>query len=255
MIENYKSLSVLFYDLDKPFPPREEYLFYKYFLEKYNSHILEPMCGSGRFLIPFLKDGFDIDAFDGSTAMLTSLNNRLINNNIQKKVLFSLFENYIFSKLYNLIYIPSASLSLLHRRSDFKETLVKIYNHLTVGGSFIFEVETPAILEQDGSDFKLIANHFISIDQNNKILGSFINTNYDDQVLTISCRYDLIQNDCIKKTEFEDISVRLFFYEEIVSLLESVGFMVMVYKNFKKEIYHKYNKKEKLLIIEAIKII
>jgi hypothetical protein len=47
MINNYKSLCVLYYDLDKPVPLQEEYVFYKFFLEKYKDAILEPMCGSG----------------------------------------------------------------------------------------------------------------------------------------------------------------------------------------------------------------
>ncbi len=127
-----------------------------------------------RFLIPFLKDGFNIEPFDASYAMLESLHNRLSDFQIKKNIPFCLLQNYIFTKKYNLIYIPSASLSLVHNKIDFENAIKKIYDNLVLGGSFLFEVETSEILEKDSLDFKLIASHFISIDKSNKILGSFI---------------------------------------------------------------------------------
>lgn len=253
IIDNYQSLCTLFYDLDKPFPPAEEYAFYYSYLRKYKTHILEPFCGSGRFLIPFLKEGFLIHAFDASPSMLLSLKKRLEEERLLCQYEFALFQNYIFNQKYNLIYIPSASLSLLWAREVFLKAVSKIYEHLEKGGAFVFEVETPSILEKDRSDFTLIANHFLSIDMHQKILGSFINDTYQDGVLTISCRYDLIVDDIIRQTEFENIVVRLFLYEEIVSLLEGVGFVVTVYSDFQKTVYRSSIKLPKLLIIEAIK--
>lgn len=253
MIDNYKSLCTIYYDADKPFPPLEEFFFYRSFLEKYQNNILEPMCGSGRFLIPFLQEGYIIDAFDASHLMLEVLKKRLIKNNLFCNYSYSLFKNFSFLNKYNLIYIPSASFSLIYNIIDFKNALEIIYNNLEFGGAFVFEVETPNILEKDKSDFKFISNNFISLSQNEKILGSFINHAYYDQVLTISCRYDLIKDDCIVKTEFEDITVRLFVYEEIMSLLKEIGFNVICYKNFQKEFYNQSHVLPKLLILECLK--
>jgi hypothetical protein len=73
-------------------------------------------------------------------------------------------------------------------------------------------------------------------------------------MLTISCRYDLIKDDYIVKTEFEEIAVRLFFYEEIVALLEGIGFTVICYRNFQREVFDSNKMKlPKLLILECIK--
>ncbi len=253
LIDNYQSLCTLFYDLDKPFPPPEEYPFYYSYLTKYKRHILEPFCGSGRFLVPFLKEGFVVNAFDASPSMLLSLEKRLKEAGLVCQYEFALFQNYIFKQQYNLIYIPSASLSLLWKREVFCNALSIIYERLEKGGAFVFEVETPSILEKDRSDFTLIANHFIPIDSHQKIVGSFINDTYQDGVLSISCRYDLIIDDVIRKTEFENIPVRLFMYEEIVFLLERVGFLVTVYSDFKKTVYRSSIELPKLFIIEAIK--
>ncbi len=252
MIENYKTLCTIYYDADKPLPPKEEYIFYKFFLEKYKNNILEPMCGSGRFLIPFLQNGYEIDSFDASYPMIESLKHKLIKYNLNTKYQHCTFDNFIFKKKYNLIYIPSASLSLIYKKYNFIKTIKKIYNHLERLGSFIFEVETHKILENDKSDFKLISTHLIKLSEDKKILGSFINHSYINNVLTISCRYDLI-SDSIINTEFEDIIIRLFNYEEIINILKNIGFEVICYKNFQKDIYNSIEQLPKLLILECIK--
>ena len=76
MIDTYKNLSSTYYDLIKPQPSDEEYNFYKNYLKKSN-RALEPMCGSGRFLIPYSEEGFDIDGFDSSPYMISTLKSRL----------------------------------------------------------------------------------------------------------------------------------------------------------------------------------
>ena len=69
-MRNYPGkLSTIFYDITHPFPPEDELQFYLSYA-KDDMKILEPMCGTGRFLVEFLKNGYDIDGFDISPAML-----------------------------------------------------------------------------------------------------------------------------------------------------------------------------------------
>ena len=48
----YGSLCTEFYDLDKPSAPADALAFYVARARKVGGRILEPMCGSGRFLLP-----------------------------------------------------------------------------------------------------------------------------------------------------------------------------------------------------------
>ena len=57
----YKSLCTQFYDIDKPTAPQKELDFYLRYARRARGPILEPMCGSGRFLVPIAQSGFDID--------------------------------------------------------------------------------------------------------------------------------------------------------------------------------------------------
>ena len=49
-------------------PPKDAYDFYLSYAKEANGPILEPMCGTGRFLLPLLAAGFKIEGFDASEA-------------------------------------------------------------------------------------------------------------------------------------------------------------------------------------------
>ena len=48
--DTYLNLCTQVYDLSKPQPPQDEYEFYRSYATAANGLILEPMCGTGRFL-------------------------------------------------------------------------------------------------------------------------------------------------------------------------------------------------------------
>lgn len=60
MIKNYYgNLCTEMYEILHKEAPQDELEFYLSYAEKGMS-ILEPMCGSGRFLVPFLERGYNI---------------------------------------------------------------------------------------------------------------------------------------------------------------------------------------------------
>ena len=59
----YGSLCTEMYEILHESAPGDELNFYLSYAEKGMS-ILEPLCGSGRFLIPFLERGFEICGLD-----------------------------------------------------------------------------------------------------------------------------------------------------------------------------------------------
>lgn len=65
----YGSLCTELYELLHPEAPRKELDFYLSYAAP-GQRILEAMCGSGRFLVPFLEHGFAIEGVDLSAEML-----------------------------------------------------------------------------------------------------------------------------------------------------------------------------------------
>ena len=71
----YGSLCTEMYEILHEQVPKDELNFYLSYAEK-GMKILEPLCGSGRFMIPFIQQGFDITGIDLSKKMLD--NGRMI---------------------------------------------------------------------------------------------------------------------------------------------------------------------------------
>lgn len=61
----YGCLCTELYEILHEKAPQDELDFYLSYAEK-GQKILEPLCGSGRFLLPFMERGFDIDGMDSS---------------------------------------------------------------------------------------------------------------------------------------------------------------------------------------------
>ena len=68
----YRKICAEFYDSDKQLASEDELALYKKYFSK-NELLLEPMCGSGRLLIPLLQLGYNIEGFDSSSEMLNRL--------------------------------------------------------------------------------------------------------------------------------------------------------------------------------------
>ena len=69
-MNSYRKLCTEFYDLDKPAPPPEALALYRTYARQASGCILEAMCGSGRFLLPLLAEGYAVEGVDTSPNMI-----------------------------------------------------------------------------------------------------------------------------------------------------------------------------------------
>ena len=84
--------------------PQDELNFYLSYAEK-GKKILEPLCGSGRFLIPFMERSFDICGIDLSCEMLEKLKQKAPDAKIVQADILE----YSSSEKYDYIFISSGS--------------------------------------------------------------------------------------------------------------------------------------------------
>src|SRR5439155_9828536 len=71
-LAEYKALLTEAYDLDEPGPPPQELAYYLGHIQTCGEPVLEAMCGSGRYLVPLLEAGVDVDGVDASPDMLAA---------------------------------------------------------------------------------------------------------------------------------------------------------------------------------------
>lgn len=123
----YGKLCTEFYNADKKFASPEELQLY---LELFSSQdlLFEPMCGSGRLLIPLMQQGYTVHGLDNSAAMLDSCKKRAQELSLKPILHQGTIENYKPTNPYQGIIIPFASFQLLYPRENACLALKK-FNH------------------------------------------------------------------------------------------------------------------------------
>lgn len=109
----YGKLCTLIYDLDKPFAGSQEIGSYTKHIPSKSSKILEAMCGSGRFLIPLLKEGYSISGFDSSDDMLNACADKCAELDLHTRLFIADVTNFRCEEKYDHVLITAGSASLL----------------------------------------------------------------------------------------------------------------------------------------------
>ncbi|MEL6164694.1 MAG: class I SAM-dependent methyltransferase, partial [Cyanobacteria bacterium J06628_3] len=113
--------------------------FYKKLIDEIDGTVLEMMCGSGRVLIPLLRQNIDIDGLDCSSEMLESCREQVLEEGLN----CNLYEQYAHEmelpRKYKTIIFSYSSFALIIDRNQAFETLHRIYNHLEDDGQLILD--------------------------------------------------------------------------------------------------------------------
>ena len=221
-LDTYLSLCTQYYDLDKPDAPDDAFAFYLQYANRIEGKILEPMCGSGRFLIPIMELGYDIEGFDASQFMLEALYIKCKNKKIKPRVWQGFVQDLDKNNIYNLAFIPSGSLNLITNLDQLKHSLKNIHHSLVPGGTFVIELITLA--EAERQETNRWWSSMQTIPDGRKIVISSMNLPLINNIGQSICRYELIENNQIVKTEVETYELQFYEADEMESLLTEAGF-------------------------------
>ena len=227
----YGNLCTEMYEILHEKAPRDELNFYLSYAKK-EDKILEALCGSGRFLIPFMEQGFDIFGIDLSVAMLNKLKQKAPNAKVFQADILEYSSKYRF----DYIFISSGSVSLFTDINLCRKILGKIKEMLTPEGKFVFAVDTVADKCSDDNDYK------ISVTTKTKEGFDLILKNknyYDEQSRTQFSPgiYELYNGTELLQSEYMDFQTHLYEFGEMERLLKEIGFTnVKTYSSFSKDV-------------------
>ena len=217
----YGSLCTEMYEILHEKAPEDELNFYLSYAEK-GKKILEPLCGSGRFLIPFIERGFDITGIDMSNEMLEKLKLKFPD---AKTVHTDI-----------MIFISSGSVSLFTNIDICKQILIRIKNWLLKTGKFVFAVDTIKNRCIDDNDYNIAVS--VKTKENFEIVLKSKNY-YEEKTQTqfSPSIYEMYNNTELIQSEFMNFQTHLYKYGEMEQYLKEVGFtQVKTYSSFEKEI-------------------
>ena len=227
----YGSLCTEMYEILHEQAPQDELEFYLSYARK-GEKILEPMCGSGRFLVPFMGQGFDISGVDSSGEMLDKLKQKAPNANVVRADILE----YSPEVRFDYIFISSGSVSLFTDIDLCKKVLRKLKEMLTPQGKFVFAVDTVADKCSDNHDYRQSAS--VKTKEGFDLILKSKNY-YDRQSRTQFSPgiYELYNGTALLQSERMDFQTHLYQFGEMEQYLKEVGFLnVKTYSSFTKNI-------------------
>jgi SAM-dependent methyltransferase len=219
---SYGRLSTAFYDADKPFAPADAVDFYRARAVRSVGPVLEPMCGSGRFLLPLLEAGVPIEGVDGSADMLAACRSRAERLGLAPTLYQQSLEELALPKLYGLAFIPSGSLGLIHRRSSLGSSLRGLRRHLNPDASLLIELVDA---DSPESDTNGSGSRSVDLAGNRSITYAWRTTFHrGDRTVHFDSHYQLREADTVLAEESEELALGLYTSREILDELHRAGF-------------------------------
>lgn len=227
----YGNLCTEMYEILHDKAPQDELDFYLSYAEK-NKKILEIMCGSGRFLVPFLEYGYNIRGVDFSVEMLEKLKLKAPEADVE----YTDIAEYTTNEQFDYIFISSGSVSLFTDMNLCQKILKKIKGLLAPAGKFVFAVDTIAAKCLDNDDYEMS----VSVKMKNGFDLVLKTKNYFDvqqQIQFSPGIYELYDRDKLLKSEHMDFQTHLYKFGEMENYLREAGFTeIKTYSSFEKEI-------------------
>jgi len=120
----------------------EDRFFYLEAVRKYGQPVLDVGCGTGRILLDFMRQGFDIDGIDNSPEMLALCKQKAEKLNLNPAVYQQEMDKLALPRKYQTILVPSSSFQLLLDATLPPMVMQRFYEHLLPGGVLVMPFMT-----------------------------------------------------------------------------------------------------------------
>lgn len=222
-MNDYGKLCTEFYDLDKPDAPPDAFDFYEAFAREAGGPIHEPMCGSGRFLLPLLAQGLDITGSDTSASMLDACRKHAARLGVSPTLAQQALQELSCERAPSLIFIPSGSFGLLLDDAQVLAALARVQQVLAPGGTFLVEAELtqPSPPESSGA----WGGRWVERADGARLIISWLSQYSGSPNISSSVhRYELVKDGQLLATEYDDFRVRTYGSAEFRARLLQAGF-------------------------------
>lgn len=223
-LDSYRRLSQEVYDITKPVP--EPDFVGEYYLrqaQRTGGPILEPMCGSGRHLIPLLERGFDIDGVDASPHMLRACRQRCAEKGLSPTLYQQFLSEMVLPRRYALVFIPAGSIVLVAEEQAQEASLQRIYDAMLPGAKLLIEVDTPPATPPILGEWR---GYWVERSDGAKIVVSSFDQSYNERThLEQSLiKYELVVEGSVVETEVETMRYHFHTASEFAERLAQAGF-------------------------------
>ncbi len=222
-LSSYGKLCTQYYDLDKPEAPKDALASFLEYAQAAKGAVLEAMCGSGRFLIPMMEAGIDIDGLDASSEMLGACRQKADRKGLEPRLYQQFLHELKLERQYKLVFIPAGSFGLITHLEQVRESLKRLFAALEPGGKLVLTIE---LVTKTQSEFLgTWGGRWLKRPDGSLLVLSALTT-YDamTQVYKSLDRYEVFQDNKLLETELEELNLRSYQKGELEQLLTETGF-------------------------------
>lgn len=218
IVNYYGSLCTEMYERLHPQAPKDELEFYLSYA-KPDQQILEMLCGSGRFFLPFLQKGFQMTGVDLSREML----DRLLEKAPQAKVFCCGADCFETEERYDYIFICCNSVSLFTDPALRLAVFQKAKQLLKPDGVFVFSADTTESAEPGDGSLRETARVTMP---DGKTLLLKMGQRYDaeSRIQYYPSVYELWDGQELLQSQTMDFQTRLYRLGELDEELKAAGF-------------------------------
>ncbi|WP_088044663.1 bifunctional 2-polyprenyl-6-hydroxyphenol methylase/3-demethylubiquinol 3-O-methyltransferase UbiG [Bacillus sp. EAC] len=225
MVDYYGELCTRMYESNKSIAVGKEFDFFLSFVKDKNMKVLEPMCGNGRMLIPFMQEGIDIDGYDISDDMLKLCKEKCEKLNLSPNVFNDKIEEFKSNKKYDLIMIPFGSFSLLPDHL-VDQSLDNLKLMLKEDGKILLTIITKKSEPEELHDW--VQTNYVQFNDETIIESKKVQFDEINNMLHTKLKYELMKEEMVVKTEVMDFPMRLYVNDEFKNILKINGLQQVV---------------------------
>ncbi len=130
-----------YYDVSFSYEMSDELAFLKNVFKKYSNSsqpkLLEPACGTGRLMIPLIREGFDCSGFDLNKNALLYLDEKLNRNQLHANVFYDDMINFTTHRKYDGIYCTVDTFRHLLTEKEARQHLLGVSKALKKNGIYV----------------------------------------------------------------------------------------------------------------------
>lgn len=221
-LSTYKKLFTELYDADDPQHRQRILDFYLKQAEDTPQPFLEPMCGTGYFLIAFFEQGADIDGVDASPEMLQACRTKCAQQGLHPTLYEQLLEHLDLPRQYGYILIPDRSFGHLYDQAIAQRVLRQLYQYLLPGGKLVLDIAPPPKAWQNTGNW---TGEWIDRPDGTTIVSSVLRL-YTEQgrLFHERTKLELFRDGYLLETELNEYIERFYEQVEFSALLETAGF-------------------------------
>ncbi|QTD41861.1 bifunctional 2-polyprenyl-6-hydroxyphenol methylase/3-demethylubiquinol 3-O-methyltransferase UbiG [Sporosarcina sp. Te-1] len=226
----YGELCTTVYNLTKPIGHSfgGEIAYYKERLKGCKGRVLEPMAGSGRFMIPLLEEGVRVEGVDVSPEMLASCHKQCEERGLAPTLYEADITELSLPHRYEAITIPAGSFQLIEERHDAMNVLKRLYEHLEPGGRLLLDLFLPdAVFDNIGT---FVGTTAYSLPNGDTITmeEKLVEADLFRQRKVSYLKYEKWREGKLIQTELQRFAICWYGIEEFKLILQSIGFTDVV---------------------------